>query len=220
MKWGVVQFPGSNCDHDVYHVLKNVLQCETEFLWHKECHLDSFDAIILPGGFSYGDYLRTGAIARFSPIMKVVIEFAQAGGLVLGICNGFQILLECGLLKGAMLRNRSLKFICDTVEIQVANNKIPFSNKYQKNEVIRMPIAHSEGNYFIDEDGLKELYDNDQIIFRYIKNSNGSLDGIAGISNKKGNILGLMPHPERVSESILGYEDGRRLFESAIDYLS
>lgn len=220
MKWGVVTFPGSNCDHDAYHVLKNVLNCETEFLWHKEINLDSFDAVLLPGGFSYGDYLRTGAIAKFSPIMKSVVEFANKGGLVLGICNGFQILLESGLLSGAILRNTSLKFICDTMELKVSNSKTPFSKKYKKDEMIRMPIAHSEGNYFIDADGLKKLQDNDQIVFRYVQNPNGSLDDIAGISNKKGNVLGLMPHPERVSESILGGEDGRRLFESALEYLS
>lgn len=225
MKWGVVTFPGSNCDHDAYHVLKQVLNCETEFLWHKDvipakAGIYSIDAILLPGGFSYGDYLRTGAIAKFSPIMKSVIEFANHGGLVLGICNGFQILLESGLLPGGMLRNTSLKFICETVELKVSKTNTPFSKKYKKDEVIRMPIAHSEGNYFIDEDGLKSLQENDQVVFRYVQNPNGSLDDIAGISNKKGNVLGLMPHPERISESILGGEDGRRLFESAIEYLS
>ena len=216
MKWGVVVFPGSNCDHDAYHTLKHVLHQDTHFLWHKDDHLDSFDAIVLPGGFSYGDYLRTGAMARFSPVMKSVKKFADKGGLVLGICNGFQILLESGLLPGAMLRNASLKFVCETVTLKVSNTNNPFTKKYKKDESIRMPIAHGEGNYFIDEEGLKKLKKNNQIVFQYMNNPNGSLENIAGITNERGNVLGLMPHPERASESILGSEDGRRLFESAI----
>lgn len=216
MKWGVVVFPGSNCDHDCYHVLKHVLHQEAHFLWHKDTNLDSFDAVVLPGGFSYGDYLRTGAMAKFSPMMKSIISFAKKGGLVLGICNGFQILLESRLLPGAMLRNASLKFICDIVTLRVENTKNPFLHRYRGGEELRLPIAHMEGNYFIDEEGLKKLKDNDQIVFRYVQNPNGSLEDIAGISNEKGNVLGLMPHPERASESILGSQDGRRLFESAI----
>lgn len=216
MKWGVVVFPGSNCDHDCYHVLKHVLHQEAHFLWHKDTNLDSFDAVVLPGGFSYGDYLRTGAMAKFSPMMKSIIAFAKKGGLVLGICNGFQILLESRLLPGAMLRNASLKFICDIVTLRVENTKNPFLHRYRGGEELRLPIAHMEGNYFIDEEGLKKLKDNDQIVFRYVQNPNGSLEDIAGISNEKGNVLGLMPHPERASESILGSQDGRRLFESAI----
>ena len=219
MKWGVIVFPGSNCDHDCYHVLKHVLHQDTHFLWHKDTDLNSFDAIVLPGGFSYGDYLRTGAMAKFSPMMQSVVSFAKKGGLVLGICNGFQILLESGLLPGAMLRNSYLKFICESVKLRVENSKNPFTQRYQKSEELSMPIAHMEGNYFIDEAGLKKLKDNNQIIFRYVKNPNGSQDDIAGISNEKGNVLGLMPHPERASESLLGSQDGRRLFESAIHAL-
>ena len=216
MKWGVVVFPGSNCDHDAYHVLKHVLHQDVHFLWHKDKNLKTYDAIVLPGGFSYGDYLRCGAMARFSPIMKEVIQFSKKGGMVLGICNGFQILLESGLLPGAMLQNASLKFICETVTLAVEHNRNPFTKKYKKGEHLQMPIAHAEGNYFIDAEGLKELEDNGQIIFRYVKNPNGSLKSIAGISNKKGNVLGLMPHPERASEALLGSTDGLRLFESVI----
>ncbi|MBI3019043.1 MAG: phosphoribosylformylglycinamidine synthase subunit PurQ [Deltaproteobacteria bacterium] len=219
MKWGIIVFPGSNCDHDCYHVLKHVLHQDAHFLWHKDTNLDSFDAVVLPGGFSYGDYLRTGAMAKFSPLMKSVVAFAKKGGWVLGICNGFQILLESALLPGAMLRNASLKFICDTVTLRVENTKNLFTHRYRKGEELRMPIAHMEGNYFIDEEGLKKLKDNNQIVFRYVQNPNGSLEDIAGITNDKGNVLGLMPHPERASESILGSQDGRRLFESAIHSL-
>lgn len=217
-KWGVVQFPGSNCDHDCFHVLKEVLHQDVRFIWHKDDFLiEDFDGIVLPGGFSYGDYLRAGAMARFSPVMKRVMEFAGRGGLVLGICNGFQILLEAGLLPGAMLRNASLKFICDTVSLSIENKDTPFTSRYGKQEKISLPIAHMEGNYTIDEAGLQELKRNNQIVFRYRENPNGSIDDIAGIVNKTGNVLGLMPHPERFSEKILGCEDGRRLFESAID---
>ena len=219
MKWSIIVFPGSNCDHDCYHVLKHVLHQDTHFLWHKDTDLHSFDAVVLPGGFSYGDYLRTGAIAKFSPVMKSVVAFAKKGGLVLGICNGFQILLESGLLPGAMLQNASLKFICESVTLRVENSKNPFTHHYQKGEEVSMPIAHMEGNYFIDPEGLKKLKDKGQIIFRYVQNPNGSQDNIAGISNEKGNVLGLMPHPERASESLLGSQDGRRLFESAIHTL-
>lgn len=220
MKWGIVVFPGSNCDHDAYHVLKHVLKQDAEFVWHKEAHMDSYDVIVLPGGFSYGDYLRTGAMARFSPVMKEVIRFAKKGGYVLGICNGFQILLESGLLPGAMLRNQSLKFVCDSMGLTVENNDTPFTFKYSKQEAVHMPIAHMEGNYFIEDDGLKQLQDKNQIVFRYRENPNGSLDNIAGICNSTRNVLGLMPHPERVSEELLGSEDGKRLFQSVIESLS
>jgi phosphoribosylformylglycinamidine synthase len=219
-KWGIVQFPGSNCDHDCFHVLKEILHQDVRFIWHKDdFELSDFDGIVLPGGFSYGDYLRPGAMARFSPVMKKVIEFSQKGGLVLGICNGFQILLEAGLLPGAMLRNASLKFISESVSLSVENNATPFTSHYQKRETIRLPIAHMEGNYTIDEEGLEQLKDNRQIVFRYRENPNGSVYDIAGIMNKSGNVFGLMPHPERFSEKILGCEDGRRLFESAIGAL-
>ncbi len=219
-KWGIVQFPGSNCDHDCFHVLKEILHQDVRFIWHKDdFELSDFDGIVLPGGFSYGDYLRPGAMARFSPVMKKVQEFSRRGGLVLGICNGFQILLEAGLLPGAMLRNASLKFICESVSLSVENNATPFTSQYQKHEAIRLPIAHMEGNYTIDEEGLRQMKDNRQIIFRYRENPNGSVYDIAGIMNKSGNVLGLMPHPERFSEKILGCEDGRRLFESAIGAL-
>ncbi|MEK7790335.1 MAG: phosphoribosylformylglycinamidine synthase subunit PurQ [Deltaproteobacteria bacterium] len=219
-KWGVVQFPGSNCDHDCFYVLKEILHQDVRFIWHKDdFQIEDFDGIVLPGGFSYGDYLRSGAMAKFSPVMKRVMEFAGRGGLVLGICNGFQILLEAGLLPGAMLRNASLKFMCDTVSLSIENNDTPFTSRYGKQEKISLPIAHMEGNYTIDEAGLQELKRNNQIVFRYGENPNGSIDDIAGIINKTGNVLGLMPHPERFSEKILGCEDGRRLFESAIGAL-
>lgn len=223
MKVGVLVFPGSNCDIDCYYVLKEVVKVETELIWHTETNLNDFSAIVLPGGFSYGDYLRAGAIARFSPVMKAVKKFAQDGGLILGICNGFQILLEAGLLPGAMIWNRGLKFICKTVSIRVENNKTPFTKNYKKGEVLSMPVAHFQGNYFAPEPVLRKLISNDQIIFRYCDrdgnvsektNPNGSLENIAGIINEKGNVLGMMPHPERASEFILGSTDGRRIFES------
>ena len=228
MKFGVVQFLGSNCDMDCLHVLKDVLGQDGRYIWHKETDLKGFDLIVLPGGFSYGDYLRTGAIARFSPVMDSIIKFANDGGLVIGICNGFQILLESGLLPGAMMRNTNLHFICKFVNIKVENNKNPFTNKCKKGQVLNIPIAHNEGNYFVDEKTLKELKDNDQIVFRYctedgkvIKeaNPNGALENIAGISNKAGNVLGMMPHPERCAEDALGSRDGRLIFESAIEWL-
>lgn len=219
-RWGVVRFPGSNCDDDCFYVLKELLHQEVRFIWHKDDFVISdFDGIVLPGGFSYGDYLRSGAMARFSPVMKRVQEFAEQGGLILGICNGFQILLEAGLLPGAMLRNASLKFVCDTPMLVVENNDTPFTSHYGKQQKIRLPIAHMEGNYTIDEAGLGELKKNNQIVFRYVQNLNGSLENIAGITNKNGNVLGLMPHPERFSEKIVGGEDGRPLFESAIELL-
>lgn len=228
MKAGVVVFPGSNCDHDCYHVLKHVLEIETVFLWHKDRDLKGVDFIVLPGGFSYGDYLRCGAIASQSEIIESVVDFAVKGGLVLGICNGFQILTESGLLPGALLRNRDLKFICKDVNLVVSNVNTPFTSYYAPGEVIKMPVAHMDGNYFIDEDGLAELIENEQIVFRYSNsngeiledyNPNGSIDNIAGIINKKGNVLGMMPHPERCAEEILGNTDGFHLFNSVKKFL-
>jgi len=225
MKFGVVVFPGSNCDGDCYNIIKDVLCQEVDYIWHKETAVTGYDALILPGGFSYGDYLRTGAIARFSPIMPAVIDFAHQGGLLLGICNGFQVLLEAGLLPGAMLRNRSLKFICDKVYLKVKRNDTPFSNKLQPNEVINVPIAHGEGNYFCDAETLAELQGENRILFTYCNsngqeenafNPNGSVANIAGIINKQGNVLGMMPHPERCSEQILGGTDGYNIFASML----
>lgn len=224
--FGVVVFPGSNCDHDCYHVLKHVFHQDVSFIWHKEERIDKrFRVLILPGGFSYGDYLRTGAIARFSPVMKAVERFAKDGGLVLGICNGFQILLEAGLLPGAMMRNKNLKFICKDVYIKVEKTDTPYTKECKKGQVLRIPIAHMDGNYYVDPDTLNDLEENRQIVFRYSTgngeiteeaNPNGALHNIAGICNKEGNILGMMPHPERCSESVLGNEDGRLIFESLI----
>lgn len=226
MKFGVVVFPGSNCDYDTYYLLKFVLGVETTFLFHKENSLHNCDVIILPGGFSYGDYLRTGAIAKFSPIMREVIKFADNGGIVIGICNGFQILCESNLLPGVLSKNNSLKFECYNQSLKVVNNNTIFTRKYSKDDVISMPIAHGEGNYIIDEDGLKSLYDNEQIILKYCDdfgnvtqeaNPNGSIDNIAGICNKEKNVFGLMPHPERCSEPILGNTDGLKIFESILN---
>ena len=228
MKFGIVVFPGSNCDYDAYKVLQDVLHQKVEYLWHKESSLRKSDCVILPGGFSYGDYLRTGAIARFSPIMKEVVKFAKKGGLVLGICNGFQILLEAGLLPGAMLQNGSLRFVCRPVHIKVERNDLPFTRACQMGEALKIPVAHKEGNYYIEPDGLLELEREQQVAFRYSNNQgevtsdsnpNGSLANIAGISNKKGNVLGLMPHPERASESVLGSADGRKIFQSIVMHL-
>ncbi|MFH1576942.1 MAG: phosphoribosylformylglycinamidine synthase subunit PurQ [Candidatus Margulisiibacteriota bacterium] len=219
MKFGVVVFPGSNCDHDCFHVVKNVLKQPVEYVWHKNTKLDHFDCLIIPGGFSYGDYLRCGAIARFSPIMDSVIKFANNGGLVIGICNGFQVLLEAGLLPGAMLRNKDLHFICKFVELKVESTDTPFSSQYKKGQIVRIPIAHNEGNYYIDDKGLAELKKNNQIIFRYVDNPNGAVDDIAGIVNKGRNILGMMPHPERSSEKALGSDDGLGVFSSIVSWL-
>lgn len=227
MRFGVVVFPGSNCDADCYHAVQDVLHQDVKYIWHKEDEIKGFDALILPGGFSYGDYLRTGAIARFSPIMPAVIDFANKGGQVIGICNGFQILLEAGLLPGAMLRNRSLTFICKTVNLRVNRADTMFTNQFTEDQVIRVPIAHGEGNYFCDEDTLKSLQDNGQIIFTYCNqqgedtleaNPNGSVANIAGIINKQGNVLGMMPHPERCSEALLGGTDGLDIFLSMLDW--
>ncbi len=229
MKFGVVVFPGSNCDHDAYHVVGKVLGQPVDFIWHQSEQVDSFDVVILPGGFAYGDYLRTGAIARFSPVMRAVQRYARRGGLVLGICNGFQILLEAGLLPGAMLRNQGLRFICRQVQIRVETTKTPFTAAAQLGQVLRLPIAHGEGNYFCDAETLRELERFEQIVFRYTDargrqdpgaNPNGSLAGIAGISNRERNILGLMPHPERASEAQLGSADGLVIFRSLVESLA
>lgn len=217
MKFGIVVFPGSNCDRDCYHVPKNVCGADAVYLWHKEKDLKGVDCIILPGGFSYGDYLRCGAIAKQSPIMRSVIDFANKGGLVIGICNGFQVLTESGLLPGVLMRNTSLTFICKHTSIRVENNDTPFTNKYKKGEIITLPIAHNDGNYFCDEVTLKRLESKNQIILRYNgENPNGSIADIAGIVNEQRNVFGLMPHPERISETLLGGVDGVRVFESII----
>jgi len=229
MKFGVVMFPGSNCDHDTYLVISKVIGQPVDFIWHRQNSVADCDAVILPGGFSYGDYLRTGAIARFSPMMGAVKEFASRGGLVMGICNGFQILCEAGLLPGALLRNRNLKFICDHVNIRVEATDTPFTNRCQRNQVLSVPIAHGDGNYFCDDQTLAELQRENRILFRYSDasgklttdaNPNGSLDNIAGICNRERNVLGMMPHPERASEQQLGSMDGRILFYSVADTLA
>ncbi len=217
MKFGVVVFPGSNCDQDCFHVIKNVLKEQVEYVWHKSSDIARFDAIVLPGGFSYGDYLRTGAIARFSPVMQAVQRHAQQGKPVLGICNGFQILLEAGLLPGAMLRNRSLRFVCRHVSLVTASAQTPFTARLKKGQALTLPVAHGEGNYTIDDAGLAELKKNDQIVFRYADNPNGSADDIAGICNRQRNVLGMMPHPERASEDCMGSRDGLAIFESMRD---
>ena len=228
MKFGVVIFPGSNCDHDTFYALKEVMRQDTVFLWHKDHNLREVDCVVLPGGFSYGDYLRSGAIARFSPLMQEVKKFARGGGLVLGICNGFQILLELGLLPGAMLRNKNLKFLCRYVAIRVENDKTAFTNAGRKGEVLRIPIAHFDGNYYAPSSAYQDLRKHRRILFRYCDergettdeaNVNGSLGSIAGLMNHGGNVLGMMPHPERASERILGSEDGRIIFESIIRHV-
>lgn len=216
MKFGIVVFPGSNCDHDAYHAVHHVLGQPAEFLWHKDRDLRGSEVVILPGGFSYGDYLRCGAIARFSPVMEEVARFAQSGGKVLGICNGFQILAEAGLLPGALLQNASCKFVCRQVELTVENDRTPFSRALRKGQRIKLPVAHADGNYFIDDEGLRRLEGEGQIVFRYIDNPNGAKADIAGIVNAAGNVLGLMPHPERASEAILGNAEGRLIFESLL----
>jgi len=226
-KFGVVIFPGSNCDYDAYYALRKIFDFDVSFLWHKETDLKGCDVIILPGGFSYGDYLRTGAIARFSPIMNSVINFAKEGGFVMGICNGFQILVEAGLLPGVLLRNKSLKFICKDVYLSVVNNDTPFTRGISK-KVLKIPIAHGDGNYFADEETVKSLIENNQIVFKYSSpdgdidekyNANGSLMNIAGIINKERNVLGMMPHPERSCDAILGKTDGRLIFNSLANHI-
>ncbi len=222
MRFGIVTFPGSNCDQDLRYVIEDIFEIETDMIWHKEKFKNNYDAILLPGGFSYGDYLRSGAIARFSPVMDSVIEFANNGGTVLGICNGFQILMEAGLLPGAMKVNDNLKFVCKHVKLQVENARTPFTRKLEIDQVLNIPVAHQEGNFYIDDAGLKELKANNQIVLKYLddsENPNGSINNIAGICNKKRNVFGLMPHPERASEEILGSSDGKIIFESLISYL-
>ena len=228
MKFGVVVFPGSNCDHDTYHVISKIVGQPVDFIWHKQDSVEGFDAIILPGGFSYGDYLRTGALARFSPVMQAVKNFADQGGLVIGICNGFQILCESGLLPGVLLRNRDLKFICEHVHVKVTNTNSPYSSVYKSEQVLQIPVAHGDGNYFCDPETLAELERENRILFRYCEddgtvteaaNINGSLNNIAGICNQQGNVLGLMPHPERAAEDALGSHDGLALFTSMTNAL-
>lgn len=225
VKFGIIVFPGSNCDHDCYHVIKHVFAQEAEYIWHKETGLKGFDCIVLPGGFSYGDYLRTGSIARFSPVMNEVVAFARAGGLVLGICNGFQVLTEAGLLPGVLMRNKDLKFICSRQTLRVERTSTPFTQEYTRGQVVDIPIAHADGNYFADEATIKTLEDSDRIVFRYADesgavtdkaNPNGSISNIAGIVNEGGNVLGMMPHPERAAEQELGCTDGRGVFASII----
>lgn len=225
--FGVVVFPGSNCDHDAYYVCKHVMGQEAVFLWHKDDDLKNVDVVILPGGFSYGDYLRCGAIARFSPIMKEIIRFAHDGGTVLGICNGFQILVEAGLLPGVLLKNASLRFICRYVYLRVENDRTRFTNGTRVGEVLRIPIAHGDGNYFTDAETLARLESNNQVIFRYCTctgditddaNPNGSLSSIAGIINEEGNVLGMMPHPERAADPLLRHTDGQKVFRSIIQH--
>jgi len=216
VKFAVIVFPGSNCDIDMYHAIKDELGEEVEYVWHDATSLEGFDAILLPGGFSYGDYLRTGAIARFSNVMQEVVKAAEAGKPILGVCNGFQILLEAGLLPGAMRRNESLKFICKNVELRVENNETMFSGSYKQGETIQIPVAHGEGNYYCDEETLAKLKENKQIVFTYTNNPNGSLEDIAGIMNEQGNVLGMMPHPERAVDELLGGADGVKLFQSIV----
>jgi phosphoribosylformylglycinamidine synthase len=216
MKFGVVVFPGSNCDQDCVHVLQDVIGQPTVTLWHQDTSLRGCDAVVLPGGFSYGDYLRTGAIAHLAPIMQSIKAFAREGGLVIGICNGFQILLESGLLPGAMLRNTGLRFICRSVALRVERTDTPFTNKFEPGQVIHLPIAHNEGRYTIDAKELKDVQR--QVVFRYEgENPNGSIDAIAGITNARGNVMGMMPHPERAAEDALGSTDGRLIFESMLE---
>lgn len=216
MKFAVLVFPGSNCDVDMYHAIKDGLGEEVDYIWQDTTDLSAYDGILLPGGFSYGDYLRAGAIARFTPVMNEVIKAAEAGKLILGVCNGFQILLEAGLLPGAIRRNQRLKFHCFQTPLEVVNNQTPFTKEYKQGEILSIPIAHGEGNYYCDEATLQELEKNNQIVFRYKENPNGSLIDIAGITNKAGNVLGMMPHPERAVEDLLGSSDGKRLFTSIL----
>ncbi len=225
MKFGVITFPGSNCDHDAYWVASEVAHQPVTFLWHETHDLENCDVVIVPGGFAYGDYLRTGAIAKFSPVMESVRRFAAEGGLVLGICNGFQVLCECGLLPGALMRNASLKYICKPVQLRVETTDTPFTNACRKGEVLTIPIGHMEGNYFCDPETLATVQRQDRVVFRYSTpnaeitaeaNPNGSLDNIAGICSEARNVLGMMPHPERASESLLGSADGFKVFQSLV----
>ena len=225
MRFAIIQFPGSNCDHDAYHAARHVLGQQAQLVWHKESTLGGADVVVLPGGFSYGDYLRTGAVARFSPVMRRVREFADAGGPVIGICNGFQVLLEAGFLEGALLRNRGLKFLCRHVHVRVEQTDTPFSRAASPGQVLRLPIAHGEGSYHAAPETVAALEANRQVVFRYCGpegavteagNPNGSLAAIAGVCNRRRNVVGLMPHPERACESALGSEDGRVVLESVV----
>jgi phosphoribosylformylglycinamidine synthase len=225
MHFGIVVFPGSNCDTDAWHALRDGMGAPADYIWHEETDLRSFDCIVLPGGFSYGDYLRTGAVARFSPVMGSVVDFAEDGGLVLGICNGFQILLEAGLLPGAVMRNVGQTLVCKYINLRVETTGTPYTRAMEEGSVLRIPIAHGEGSYYADESALAELKRNDQIVFRYSTpdgeiaaeaNPNGSLDNIAGICNEQRNVLGMMPHPERCTDPILGSADGRLVWESLL----
>lgn len=218
MKFAVIVFPGSNCDVDMFHAIQDELGEQVEYVWHDEESLEEFDGILLPGGFSYGDYLRSGAIARFSNVMKEVVKAATAGKPVLGVCNGFQILLEAGLLPGAMRRNASLSFMCKPVELRVENNQTMFTAGLKEGQTISIPIAHGEGNYYCDEETLGKLKANNQIVFTYQQNPNGSLADIAGIVNEKGNVLGMMPHPERAVDDLLGSSDGLKLFQLVVKH--
>ena len=229
MKFGVVVFPGSNCDQDAYYAVRDVLKQPVEYIWHQSTDLSGFDCVILPGGFSYGDYLRTGAVARFSPVMNAVQKFADDGGRLIGICNGFQILCEAHLLPGALIANDSLRFICKFVDLRVENETSDFTHRCSKGQVLRIPIAHQGGNYYCDPDQLAKLEDNNQVLFRYCDekggvtdaaNPNGSLNNIAGIINERGNVAGMMPHPERAVEPVLNGEDGVYVLQSIVDRLS
>ncbi|BAY47357.1 phosphoribosylformylglycinamidine synthase I [Scytonema sp. HK-05] len=218
MKFGVVVFPGSNCDRDVAYVTKDLLKQPTRMVWHQETDISDLDIIIIPGGFSYGDYLRCGAIARFSPVMQQVVTHSQKGKPVLGICNGFQVLTEAGLLPGALVKNRDLHFICDRVPVKVERTDLPWTQGYQEGEIITLPIAHGEGQFYADAATLSELEDNNQVLFRYEgDNLNGSVNNIAGICNSTGNVLGMMPHPERASDPMLGGSDGLKLFQGLLE---
>jgi phosphoribosylformylglycinamidine synthase len=228
MNFAVLQFPGSNCDQDCVHVLRNVMGYSARLLWHKETSLGDVDAVLVPGGFSYGDYLRTGAIARFSPVMQAVRGFAAQGGLVLGICNGFQILCEAGLLPGALVKNRSLQFRCEHVFLKTATRRSPFTSRTPEGQLLRIPVAHGEGCFFADAATLQTMKERDQVLWHYADaqgrttveaNPNGSVENIAGVCNETRNVAGLMPHPERASEGILGCTDGLRIFESMVDFL-
>jgi phosphoribosylformylglycinamidine synthase len=216
MKFGVIVFPGSNCDHDAFYAASHTLGQKAELIWHDSTTLGDVDAVILPGGFAYGDYLRCGAIAKFSPVMKAVKDFAAAGGLVLGVCNGFQVLAEAGLLPGALIRNRGLKFVCREVQLRPGTLDSPFTCAADKDRIYRMPIAHGEGCYFADERTLDELEAEDRVAFRYVDNPNGSLRDIAGILNRERNVMGMMPHPERASEALMGSSDGLVVFQSML----
>lgn len=229
MKSGVVVFPGSNCDHDCFHVVHDVTQSPVDMIWHETTNLNTedYDLIVIPGGFSYGDYLRCGALAHFAPVMKNIKRFALQGGLVIGICNGFQILTESDLLPGVLMRNTNMRFICKHVHLKVENNSIPMMKKYFKDQVITIPIAHGEGNFQAEANVVEQIEKNSRVVFRYCSptgevadkyNPNGSINNIAGICNEKGNVIGMMPHPERCSESILGCTDGRNMFHAALEY--